>query len=93
MTSVLAPDQLPVRRQGTLVRQLTHEASGVGLVGADLVVNRNEALLDDQGDLATSQSVLQAVAEEDLSTKAEFSVSACPFETKSSPACRVRPVP
>lgn len=45
--------------------RLTHEASGVGLVGADLAVNLNKALLKDSSDLLASKSVLEAVAEED----------------------------
>lgn len=43
------------------------ETGGVGLVGSDLVVDLDEALLDDEGDLTSGKSVLQTVANEDLS--------------------------
>jgi hypothetical protein len=43
----------------------THEASGVGVVSADLVVHLDQSLLGDAGDLITSDGVLEAVAEED----------------------------
>lgn len=42
------------------------ETGGVGLVGADLVVDFDETLLDDEGDLTSGESVLQTVADEDL---------------------------
>jgi len=41
------------------------ETGGVGLVGSDLVVDLDEALLDDEGDLTSGKSVLQTVADED----------------------------
>jgi len=41
------------------------ETGGVGLVGSDLVVDLDEALLDDEGDLTSGKSVLQTVANED----------------------------
>jgi hypothetical protein len=44
----------------------THEPGGVGLVGADLVVDLDEALLDDERNLTAGQGVLEAVADEDL---------------------------
>lgn len=49
-------------------RRLTHEPSRVGLVGADLVVNLDKALLDDEGNLTAGKGVLQTVAQEDLWT-------------------------
>ena len=42
-----------------------HEASGEGRVGADLVVDLDNALLDDGSDLAAGKGILKAVAEED----------------------------
>lgn len=44
--------------------KLTHEASGVGVVSADLSVDLDEPLLYDGGDLTASQGILQAIAEE-----------------------------
>lgn len=44
---------------------LTHEACGVGDVGADLAVNLDESLHADFLDLISSQSVLQPVPQED----------------------------
>lgn len=44
---------------------LTHEASGVGLVGPDLAVNLDDPLLENGGNLTTGQGVLETVAEED----------------------------
>ena len=44
---------------------LTHEAGGVGLVGPDLAVDLDEALLHDRSDLTAGKSVLEAIAEED----------------------------
>ena len=46
-------------------RRRTHEASRVGLVGSDLSVDLDESLLNDRGDLSSSESVLQSVSEED----------------------------
>lgn len=46
-------------------RRLTHEASRVGGVGADLTVDTDQALHDDLLDLTTVEGVLQAVAQED----------------------------
>jgi hypothetical protein len=43
----------------------THEAGRVGLVGSDLSVDLDESLLNDRGDLSSSESVLQSVSEED----------------------------
>lgn len=43
----------------------THEAGGVGLVGANLAVNLNKTLLEDGGDLLAGEGVLEAVAQED----------------------------
>ena len=45
------------------------ETGGVGLVGSDLVVDLDEALLDDEGDLTSGKSVLQTVANEDLTKR------------------------
>lgn len=45
---------------------LTHEASRVGLIRSNLVVNGNETLLDNQGNLSSGKSVLESVSEEDL---------------------------
>lgn len=42
----------------------THEASGVSLVGANFVVDFDQALLDDGCDFSASQGILQSVAEE-----------------------------
>lgn len=42
-----------------------HEASGVGLVGADLAVDLDQALLQDGLGLAVVQGILEAVADED----------------------------
>ena len=42
----------------------THEASGVGLIGANFVVNFNQALLDDRSNFSASQGILQSIAEE-----------------------------
>ena len=43
----------------------THEARGVGKVGADLAVNEHLALAEDPLGLGVCQRVLQAVADED----------------------------
>ena len=43
----------------------THEASGVGRVGPDLLVDLNQPLHDNRDNLPASQSILQPVAEED----------------------------
>ena len=48
-----------------LDRDDVHEAGGEGLVGADLLVDLDQALLDNQGDLTGGEGVLEAVAEED----------------------------
>lgn len=48
------------------------ETGGVGLVGSDLVVDLNETLLDDEGDLTSSKSVLQTVTDEDLQAKRKW---------------------
>lgn len=45
---------------------LTLETSRVGLVGADLVVDLDETLLDDEGNLTAGKGVLQTVTDEDL---------------------------
>lgn len=45
--------------------QLTHVASGIGGVGADLSIDLNQALHDDLGDLGAIEGVLQAVSQED----------------------------
>lgn len=45
--------------------QLTHEASGVGDVGADLAVDLDEPLHANLFDLVSGQGVLQTVPEED----------------------------
>jgi len=42
-----------------------HVPSGVGLISANLVIDFDEALLDDSGNFTTSQGVLQPVSEED----------------------------
>ena len=42
----------------------THEASGVGRVGPDLAIDLDQALHDNGGNLAASQGILEAVAEE-----------------------------
>lgn len=42
-----------------------HEASGVGLVSADLAVDLDEALLEDGLGLAVVERILEAVADED----------------------------
>lgn len=47
------------------LQTLTHEASGVGLVGADLAVDLDEALLEDSSNLLAGKSVLETVTEED----------------------------
>jgi hypothetical protein len=49
----------------TLNRDNVHESSGVGLVGADLAVDLDEARLQDRGDLLAGEGVLETVAEED----------------------------
>jgi hypothetical protein len=49
----------------TLNRDNVHETSGVGLVGADLAVDLDEARLQDRGDLLAGEGVLETVAEED----------------------------
>lgn len=56
-------------------QRLTHESSRVGLIGANLVVNGDEALLDDKGDLATGKGVLKTVAKEDLRARRSVSSS------------------
>lgn len=43
----------------------THEASGVGVVGADLPVNLDKPLLDDASHFTAVKSILEAVAEKD----------------------------
>jgi len=45
--------------------ELTHEASGVGGVGADLSVDLHQTLHDDLGHLGAVQGVLQAISQED----------------------------
>jgi hypothetical protein len=45
---------------------LTLEPSRVGLVGADLVVDLDETLLDNEGNLTAGKGVLQTVTDEDL---------------------------
>lgn len=50
-----------------LNRDDVHEASRVGRVGANLAVDLDETLGDDQSDLSSRQRILQAVAKEDLS--------------------------
>lgn len=45
---------------------LTHEASGVVVVSADLSVNLDKTLSDDECDLTASQSILELVLKEDL---------------------------
>ncbi len=44
---------------------LTHEARGVGRVSPDLAVDLDQALHDNRRNLTASQSILEAVAEED----------------------------
>ena len=53
---------LPVQN----TQERTHEARGVGVVGANLVVDLDQALHDDRRDLTTSERILQAVAQEDV---------------------------
>lgn len=48
-----------------LDRHDVHEAEGEGVVGADLAVDLDQALLDDGRDLAAGEGELQAVAQED----------------------------
>lgn len=55
------------RRSTCFIKLLrTHEASGVVVVGADLSVNLDKTLSDDECDLTSSQSVLELVLKEDL---------------------------
>lgn len=54
-----------VTRSRSIPRERTHEASGVSVVGADLVVHLNQSLSGDRGDLTSSQGILEAVTEED----------------------------
>ena len=42
----------------------THEASGIGLIRANFVINFNQALLDDGSNFSASQGILQSIAEE-----------------------------
>ena len=44
---------------------LTHESSGVGLVGPDLSVDLDQSLLDNSSDFTAGKGVLQSVSEED----------------------------
>lgn len=46
-------------------KSLTHEASGIGSVGAHFSIDFNETLVDDCDDFASGQSVLEPVPEED----------------------------
>lgn len=48
----------------------THKTSGVSLVGANFVVDFDQALLNDGCDFSASQSILQSVAEENGEGKA-----------------------
>ena len=48
-----------------ILRLRTHEASWVGRVGPDLVVDLDQSLHDNSGDFTASQGILQTVAEED----------------------------
>lgn len=57
------------RRTGLSGPSPTHEASGVGLVGADLAVHLDEALLKDSSDLLAGKGILEAVAQEDREGK------------------------
>ena len=45
--------------------RLTHETSGVGLVCSDFSIDLDYPLLDNLGNLVTSQGILETVAEED----------------------------
>ena len=47
-----------------LDRNDIHVAGGVGLIGANLVIDFDEALLDDRSDFLSSQRILQPVSEE-----------------------------
>ena len=51
-------------RKFTISVLRTLEASGEGGVGPDLVVDLDQALHDNRSDLPTSQSILEAVTEE-----------------------------
>lgn len=44
---------------------LTHESSGVGLIGPDLSVDLDQSLLDNSSDFTAGKSVLETVTEED----------------------------
>jgi len=49
-----------------LYAALTHESSRVVVVGADLSVDLDKALSDNEGDLTASQSILELILKEDL---------------------------
>lgn len=49
--------------------ELTLEASGVGIISADLAVHLDEPLHGDGGHLTAGESILQAVAQEDVEGK------------------------
>ena len=64
---------------GLLERDDVLETAGVGVVGADLAVDLDKTLSDNEGDLTASQSVLELVAEEDLVVvSSALSLSECP---------------
>ena len=66
---------------GLLERDDVLETAGVGVVGADLAVDLDKTLSDNEGDLTAGQSVLELVAEEDLMVVSlVLSLFECPSE-------------
>jgi hypothetical protein len=55
-----------LRLQSLPTHRHTHEASRVVGVGADLAIDSDEALGDDGDNLSAGESVLEAIAEENL---------------------------
>jgi hypothetical protein len=61
--TILSPPP-PSRPKNNLLKLLTHETDGEGVVGTDLAVDLQETLLDDLLSLLAGQGVTKTVAEE-----------------------------
>lgn len=57
--------RVQLRKPNTIAAELTHEASGVGNISADLAIDLDEPLHADLLDLISGQSVLETVPQED----------------------------
>ena len=57
--------QIRITEWNMVIDRRTHETCGIRVISADLAIHLDQALLNNRGNFATSQGILQPVAEED----------------------------